>query len=83
VSDPAKRTPTEAMRLKPATRPGAPAEVVHERTADEALGELLELHSSASVVDLCRECLLPHPCRTRQLAEIVAGTRATPPKGSQ
>lgn len=92
---PRKRTPTEAMRLRPATRPGVPPEVARERSigafdAIEAqLAELVEalerLHSPFELAagPLCSECLLPHPCRTLRLAHPGAGTdtpREDPPQ---
>jgi hypothetical protein len=82
VSDeqqPAKRTATDAMRLRPAVRPGADPEVARERQAgaidalEAQLAELVEalerLHSPLELDagSLCRECLAPHPCRTVRL----------------
>lgn len=91
---PAKVGPTTAaMRLRPATarkrtEPGVIEQQELEATRAEAspggaLAELLELHTSAGVVPLCRECLTPDPCRTRQLAERIAGTATPPEEGSQ
>jgi hypothetical protein len=37
-----------------------------------ALDELLDLHIEA-VARMCRECMLEFPCRTAQLARIIAG----------
>lgn len=89
--EPRKRTATEAMRL----RPGAPADVARERAAGAVdalearlaevsarLDAVLELHDS-SLVRLCLECLLPHPCRTRQLAEGAPPTPTPPEDASQ
>jgi hypothetical protein len=41
-----------------------------------ALDELLDLHTESQVTELCRECLLPAPCRTLELARIIAGETA-------
>jgi hypothetical protein len=75
--DPAKRTATEAMRLKPAMQrreptpaerlpshlgpEGATAEILRRRIVDAR-----ELHKSSEYGDPphCLECLMPHPCRT-------------------
>lgn len=76
-----KRTATEAMRLRPATRPrpGADPEVARHRAAgsidalEQQLAELVaaleQLHAPLALTagELCRECLLPHPCRTLRL----------------
>lgn len=77
-------TATDAMRLRGRRRaPETPAaEEAPTDAGARALEELLELHSSG-LVRLCRECLTPHPCRSRQLAEVIAGTPAPPEEGSQ
>lgn len=104
---PSKGPATGAMRLRPATRPGAPAEVARERAAgaidaleqqlaesdqlvdalEARLDAVLELHTphafGPQTARLCRECLTSHPCQTRRLAEVVAGTRTPPEEGSQ
>jgi len=76
---PAKRTATDAMRLRPAARPGADPEVARTRQAgaidalETQLAELVEalerLHAPLELDSgsLCRECLTPHPCRTVRL----------------
>jgi hypothetical protein len=71
TDDPRKRTATEAMRLKP--RATATDDVSAVRGA-RALDELLDLHD-VTVGRLCRECLVEWPCRTKQLASIIAGER--------
>lgn len=58
----------------PPPLPDLPADAI---AGARALDELLELHREASIGRLCLECLTEYPCRTRRLAEVVAGT-ATP-----
>lgn len=74
VSDGERWRPTDQ------TRPGVPADVAGERAAgaidalETQLAELRDgleaLHSVLEIGPnrLCRECLLPHPCRTVRLA---------------
>jgi hypothetical protein len=84
---------TAAMRLRPAARPGVPADVAGQRAAgaidaleaqlaelDAGLAELLEVHS-VGPSGFCRECLVPHPCATRRLVERLTGI-TSPPKGN-
>lgn len=63
-------------RLNPPPPIPTPASAVAEA---RALEELTELHSPAWADDpkLCRECLLPYPCKSRKLAGIIAGDTPT------
>ena len=49
-----------------------------------AVGELFELHTpyETATPATCRECLTAHPCRTRRLLDVIAGTPAPPEEGS-
>jgi hypothetical protein len=93
VSDetPAKRTATEAMRLRPAARPaerlpqhlgpeGATAEILRRRIVDAR-----ELHRPSEYGDPrhCLECLMPHPCRTYTILADPPRTEDTPEEGTQ
>lgn len=80
--EPRKRTATEAMRLRPAGPSRAAVDRAEAVAGARALDELLELHS-APLVRLCRECLIPFPCRTRRLLEVVAGVPTPPEDASQ
>jgi hypothetical protein len=82
---------TGAMRLRRRAGDRQLTEVERQEIAAtaeagaRALEELLELHTPAwsSSHTLCRECLTPFPCRSRRLADIIAGTPAPPQEGSQ
>ena len=91
MSEPTPGSATDAMRLRPAARPrlGAEPEVARARHAgaidalEQQLAELVEalevLHRPLELDSgsHCRECLLPHPCRTLRLVHPGAGG-ATP-----
>lgn len=80
--------PTEVARERNAGAIDALETTIAERdeqlaSVARALAELLELHTPSPLVPMCRECLMPAPCPTRRLLEVVAGTTTPPEEGSQ
>lgn len=69
MSDDAGRPPgpaTGAMRLRPAARSVPTA---HRDRLEQLADAITRLHRPLEIghATLCRECLLPHPCRTVRL----------------